>query len=212
MRIETTGMGKRYRREWILRQVELRLLPGHAYAITGPNGAGKSTLLRLLSGHLTPSKGSIRFFDDQSEIPAGDVYQNISFAAPYIELIEELTLDEALQFHQRFRPFLHGLSAKDIIELLAFKRAEDKQIRHFSSGMKQRLKLALALCSNASAVLLDEPTTNLDRQGMDWYHHLVKTMRGDRLLIVASNVEEDFLYCEERIDILAFKTQNTAAR
>lgn len=211
MRIEVNGMGKRYRREWILRQVELSLLPGHSYAITGPNGAGKSTLLKLLSGHLTPSKGSVRFFDAQSEIPTAEVYRHISYAAPYIELIEELTLRESLLFHQRFRPFLNGMSARNIIELLAFKKAEDKQIRHFSSGMKQRLKLALALCSDASVILLDEPTTNLDRQGMDWYHHLVKTMRGDRLLIVASNVEEDFLFCTERIDILTFKNSATPA-
>lgn len=212
MRIETNGMGKRYRREWILRQADLQLLPGHAYAITGPNGAGKSTLLRLLSGHLTPSKGSIRFFDAQSEIPTAEAYRHISYAAPYIELIEELTLRESLQFHRQFRPFLNGMTDKDIIELLAFRKAEDKQIRHFSSGMKQRLKLALALCSDASAVLLDEPTTNLDRQGMDWYHNLVKTMRGNRLLIVASNVEEDLRFCEERIDILAFKNPAIPAR
>lgn len=212
MRIETSGMGKRYRREWILRQVELSLLPGHSYAITGPNGAGKSTLLRLLSGHLTPSKGDVRFLEDQDEIPAAEVYRHITYAAPYIELIEELTLRESLQFHQRFRPFLNGMDAKDIIELLAFKKAEDKQIRHFSSGMKQRLKLALALCSDASAVLLDEPTTNLDRQGMEWYLHLVKSMQGERLLIVASNVEEDFLFCTERIDILSFKNSATPAR
>ncbi len=211
MRIESGHLSKRYRREWILRDVHLSLHSGNAYAVTGPNGAGKSTLLRLLCGHLSPSKGSVSFFDDDRPVPVAEVYARLSFAAPYIELIEELTLREALAFHRRFRPFIEPLEYGDIIDLLAFPRAESKQIRHFSSGMKQRLKLALALCSDTPIVLLDEPGTNLDRQGMAWYLGLVEKYVAKRLLIVASNVEEDFGFCTQRIDILQFKKPQNLA-
>ncbi len=212
MRIETRGLAKRYRREWIVRNVDLSLQAGEAYAVTGPNGTGKSTLLKLLSGHLTPSKGSIRFSENEVELPVGEVYGRLSLAAPYMELIEELTLREALDFHQLFQPFSGSMQTGDILDLLAFSRAERKQIRHFSSGMKQRLKLVLALCSDTSVVLLDEPTTNLDRQGVAWYLGLVGQFASGRLIVVASNVEEDFSFCSHHIDILRFKSpQNLSA-
>lgn len=205
MRIEAQSIAKRYRREWIVRNVQLNLQPSNAYAVTGPNGAGKSTLLRLLSGHLTPSKGSLIFWEKEKAVPIGEVYRQLSYAAPYVELIEELTLREALRFHTQFQSFVHSLQAGDLLDLLAFPRAENKQIRHFSSGMKQRLKLALALCSDTSVVLLDEPTTNLDRQGAAWYLRLIERFGSGRLLIVASNVEEDYGFCEHRIDIMQYK-------
>ncbi len=205
MRIEAKNLGKRYRNDWIIHQADLSLLPGEAYAVTGPNGSGKSTLLRMLSGHLSPSRGTVQFFNHDKAIPIGEVYQHLSFAAPYIELIEEFTLAEALHFHQQFRPFHQGLSSQEVMDLLAFPRAANKQIRNFSSGMKQRLKLALAFCSKSAIVLLDEPGTNLDRQGIAWYLQLAERFLPNKLVVVASNVPEDFSFCPHHIDISSFK-------
>lgn len=205
MRIELQAVAKRYRREWILRQVNLDLQAPRRYAVTGPNGSGKSTLLKILSGHLTPSRGSIRFSQNGSPIPISEVYQELTFAAPYIELIEEYTLVEALRFHARFKPFLPGLDREGVIELLGLGRARDLPLNSFSSGMKQRVKLALACCSRSRLLLLDEPTTNLDAQGAAWYLNLVDTYAKDRLVIVASNVEADYQFCDEIISIPAFK-------
>ena len=205
MKIELEQAGKRYRTEWVLRGIDLCLLPGRRYAVTGPNGSGKSTLLRLLSGHLTPSRGAVRFSYEGRAVPVSEVYRHLAYAAPYIELIEEFTLQEALQFHRRFQPYLPGLSDEAMLDLLAFPRARHKPVRHFSSGMKQRLKLALALGSDTSLLLLDEPTTNLDRQGVEWYRALVDRFAGERLVVVASNVEVDYEFCEEGVDILGFK-------
>ena len=205
MQIKLTDIAKRYRYEWVLRGVNLELKTGINYAITGPNGAGKSTLLKILSGHLTPSKGKIKYYKNTKPLPSEQIYQHLSYAAPYIDLIEEFTLTEALQFHQQFKPFLGNQNPKAIIDLLGFKKAQDKPIRYFSSGMKQRLKLALTICSNTQLLLLDEPTATLDRQGVDWYQSLIREFAGNRLVIVASNVEEDFFFCEERVSILDFK-------
>ncbi|MCB0568632.1 MAG: ABC transporter ATP-binding protein [Phaeodactylibacter sp.] len=205
MRIELSGIGKRYRMEWILRDVSLTLEAGKRYAITGPNGSGKSTLLKMLSGHLTPSKGNIRFFHDGKPVDISAVYQYLSFAAPYIDLIEELTLWEALAFHTRFKPLLGHLGTTELLELLGLEKSRNKPIRNFSSGMKQRLKLALALCSDTPLLLLDEPTTNLDKEGIAWYRRLIDTYAPGRLLIVASNVDVDFDFCEERVGIMGYK-------
>ncbi len=205
MDINLNNIGKRYRFEWIFRGITHTFIQGSQHAILGPNGCGKSTLLNILSGHLTPSKGTIQFSKDANITDKDQVYKEVCIAAPYIELIEELTLLESLKFHQKFKPFLLGLQPAELIEVLNFSSSKNKEIKYFSSGMKQRLKLVLAICSTGSVLLLDEPTTNLDKQGVSWYQDLIKKYAADRTLIVASNIEHDYEFCESSLNILDFK-------
>jgi ABC-2 type transport system ATP-binding protein len=205
MRIKLEDVGKRYRADWILARLNLQLNPNGRYAVTGPNGSGKSTLLKILSGHLTPSKGSITFYENETVVPADQVYKYLAYSAPYIDLIEELSLWEALQFQYQFKPFLSDLEPEDIYRRLNFKKAKRKAIRHFSSGMKQRLKLILSICADTPLLLLDEPTTNLDQEGINWYRSLIDEFTSDRLLVIASNADVDFDFCEHRINILEYK-------
>lgn len=205
LKIEFREVAKRFRLEWVLRNVNLILEGEQSYALTGPNGSGKSTLLRMISGHLTPSKGKIMFFFRDQPLDVHSVFHHLSYAAPYIELIEEFTLEEAINFHRQFKTLQQGLATEELIDLLAFKRARHKPIRYFSSGMKQRLKLALAITSESPLLLLDEPTTNLDRQGVQWYLDLIARFGAGRMVVVASNVEEDYGFCKERISSLDFK-------
>ncbi|MEL6636659.1 MAG: ABC transporter ATP-binding protein [Bacteroidota bacterium] len=205
MDIVLKAVGKRYRLEWIFRQLSYEFHSGGRYAILGPNGSGKSTLMKILSGHLSPSKGDISFQNSQQTFDRDELYRQISYAAPYIDLIEEFQLLEAIRFHQGFKPLLRNLNAEALVELLGFQEARQKEIRFFSSGMKQRLKLALAICSDTDLLLLDEPTTNLDAQGMDWYRGLVAEYGGERTIIVASNVAGDYAFCEESLNILDWK-------
>lgn len=205
MTIALENVSKRYRFEWILKKIDYQFSEGNGYAITGPNGSGKSTFLKLLSGHLSPSKGKIKYTYQDKKLSVDNVFQKLSFAGPYIDLIEEFTLWEAIQFHQKFKPAINNLRPQDLMDILQFSKSKNKEIRHFSSGMKQRFKLVLALTSDTPILFLDEPTTNLDRQGMDWYHGLIEQFRGDRLTIVASNIEEDYHFCNERLSILDYK-------
>ncbi|MBV6655883.1 MAG: ABC transporter ATP-binding protein, partial [Mameliella sp.] len=188
------------------KNVELAIQPAQRYAITGPNGSGKSTLMKMLSGHLTPSKGKITFSIHDNPVAVTEVYQHLAYAAPYIELIEELSLIEALTFHQKFKPFQSPLTPEAVYKILGFKKARGKLIRNFSSGMKQRLKLALAILSDTPYLLLDEPTTNLDAEGIQWYRQLIEQHTTGRTLIIASNVDVDFDFCENRINILEYKS------
>lgn len=206
MDLTLDNVGKRYRYEWIFRKIDLNLRAGDRFAVTGANGAGKSTLMKILSFHLRPSEGQIQLNNQGNLIDADAAYRYISYAAPYIELIEELTLHEAIRFHQNFKPFLNQLTSNHLLDRLQFAKSNhSKLIRYFSSGMKQRLKLLLAICTDTPLLLLDEPTTNLDRQGMEWYHELVADYGNDRTIIVASNVEEDYRFCDQTLSIMDFK-------
>jgi ABC-type multidrug transport system ATPase subunit len=203
--IQLDNAGKRYRFEWIFKGLTYSFEPGNRYALLGPNGSGKSTLLKVLSGHLTPSKGKITFQNQGKAIDPGVVYRNVSYAAPYIELIEEFTMEEAVIFHSTLKPLLPDITPEQVFDLLALPRARTKEIRFFSSGMKQRLKLALAICSDTPILLLDEPATNLDTQGIEWYKNLVTRFAGNRLVIIASNDPHDADFCPTHLNILAYK-------
>lgn len=205
MVISLENVSKRYRFEWILKKINFQFVSGNSYAITGPNGSGKSTFLKMLSGHLSPSKGKIQYTYQNKKLPVDSVFQKISYAGPYIDLIEEFTLLEAIHFHQKFKPALNSLQPQDLLDILKFSKAKNKEVRHFSSGMKQRLKLVLAMTSDTPVVFLDEPTTNLDRQGMDWYQQLIEQYKGNRLFVVASNIEEDYHFCNQHLSILDYK-------
>jgi len=205
MSIILENVGKRYRLEWVFRGIHQRFEQGERYAILGSNGSGKSTLMKVLSGHLSPSKGKINFELGGETIAADHIFKRISYAAPYIDLIEELTLEEALAFHSRIKPLLPGLTPNSIFELLSLSRVKQKEIRHFSSGMKQRVKLALAICSDTPILLLDEPATNLDQQGIEWYKKMVLDFALSRLTIIASNDPHDVAFCNQQLNVLDYK-------
>jgi ABC-type multidrug transport system ATPase subunit len=204
MTIKLSGGGKRFNREWIFRNADLTFTSGNAYAITGPNGSGKSTLLQAIGGMLQLSAGTLSFQNGNNnflETP----YKAISFCAPYLDVIEEMTLLEFLQFHQHFKNLIAGLTVTDIIKLVGLEAAAQKQIRYYSSGMKQRVKLAQAIFSDTPVLLLDEPCTNLDAAGIALYHSLIEQYCTKRLVIVCSNDEVEYRFCNERISILQFK-------
>lgn len=205
MQIELENIGKRYRFEWIFRNITTDLVQGSRLAIVGPNGSGKSTLMKILAGYLSPSKGKVNFYFDAQSVAKDQVFEYLTFAAPYMELIEEMSLTELVKFHQKFKPFQDNMDTSRIISRLGLEKSKNKQIRFFSSGMKQRVKLALAICSKASLMLLDEPSTNLDQQGMDWYQALIQDFAFDKTIVVASNVAADYAFCTERLSILEYK-------
>ena len=202
MKISLQNLGKRFNREWIFRHFNFQFQETGAYAITGANGSGKSTLLQIIAGALTHSEGSIHY-NGELTIHSQNAYQQIAIAAPYLELIEEMTALEFLQFHSNFKKLSH--STDEILAAVQLQNAAQKQIRYFSSGMKQRLKLAQAFFSVSSILLLDEPTTNLDRDGVALYHQLIELHRADRMLIISSNVPEEYQLCDEVIKMQDFK-------
>jgi ABC-type multidrug transport system ATPase subunit len=205
MKITLQNIGRRFNRDWIFRGIDHTFVSGESYAILGSNGSGKSTLLAVLNGSLSPSLGTINYFLDDKEVEVEQVFQYLSLAAPYLELIEEFSLEEMIDFHFKFKTYKPGIDKAAIIELLNLPGSSNKLIRYFSSGMKQRLKLALAFCADTPILMLDEPTSNLDAQGVEWYLNLVQQFAKDRLTIICSNQEHEYGFCKHRLSITDYK-------
>jgi len=203
--ITLQNIGRRFNRDWIFRGVDYSFNSGAVYAILGPNGSGKSTLLQVLNGSLTPSAGTIDYLIENKPVEIDKVYQHLSLAAPYLELIEEFSLAEMIDFHFKFNVYKPGLGKDEVIELLSLPGNTNKLIKYFSSGMKQRLKLALAFCADTAMLMLDEPTSNLDTQGIDWYLGLVQQFAKNRLTIICSNQEHEYSFCDAMLNITDYK-------
>ena len=205
MTISVSDAAKRFNREWIFHHFNYTFSPAVAYAITGPNGSGKSTLLQVIAGATVASTGKIDYRINDNSISPDTAYRYISIAAPYLELLEEMTAAEFLQFHSKFKPLQSSRNIQELLIIAGLGEASNKQIRYFSSGMKQRLKLFQAIFSETPCILLDEPCTNLDEQGVKLYQELVRDYCSGRLVIVSSNDEKEYSFCKERINILDFK-------
>jgi len=203
MKIWLSDAGKRFNRDWIFRHLSYTFIAGRSYAIVGPNGSGKSTLLQLISGALAPSEGKAEWSVGDTSVDADNVFQHVSICAPYLEVVEEMTALEFLQFHGKFKKMV--LPAAQILEAVSLKSAAHKQIRYYSSGMKQRVKLAQAFFSDTPVLLLDEPCTNLDEAGYELYYSLLRNYCNGRLVIVCSNEERELAMCENRLSILDYK-------
>lgn len=205
MKIILKNAGKRFSREWIFRNLSYEFLQDKSYAITGANGSGKSTLLQTLSSALTLNEGSAAWQLNQTILKPEEVHQHISFSAPYFELVEEMTAKEFLLFHVQFKSFINNFSVDEVLKKAQLESAANKQIRFYSSGMKQRLKLAQAIFSNAPFILLDEPCTNLDESGFNLYYEWIENLCKNRLLIVSSNDINEYKFCDEQLNIQNFK-------
>ncbi len=205
MKIILEHIGRRFNREWIFKDINYIFESGGSYAILGANGTGKSTLLQLISGSLSSSEGKITYQNGERTIDMEKAFEHLSLAAPYLELIEEFTLAEHIDFHFQFKSYRNGFDRESFIDLLDLKQAEHKALKYFSSGMKQRVKLALAFCSDTRILLLDEPTSNLDQQGVEWYLSLIEEFSSERLLIVCSNQEHEYTFCQYQILVSDYK-------
>ena len=199
MRVKLNKVGKRFNKEWILRNLSLDIPSQSSLSITGANGSGKSTLIKLISSYMEPTLGNIQYFENKNIYPIESISQSIGLAAPYVDLIEEFSLREHVEFHFKFRstPF----SLDEIIARTNFQFSIDKKVQDFSSGMKQRLKLALAIFAKNKLLILDEPTSNLDQEGIEWYRDQILQKIGTCTIIVASNQRHEYDFIPKTINL-----------
>ena len=132
MKISLTDAGKRFNRDWIFRHLAYNFSAGQSYAIIGPNGSGKSTLLQVISGAIQLNEGNIQYTTNNTQCSSDDVYKHVSICAPYLEVIEEMTLMEFLNFHSGFKPFLTSITSEKIISLEVLEGQEYQALPFFS--------------------------------------------------------------------------------
>lgn len=206
MRIVLENIEKKFNKDILFTSVNLIFELNNKYALIGANGSGKSTLLQIISSYLSPNKGSISYVIKNKKIEADQLFQYISIAAPYLELIEEMTLIEFLEYHFSFKKNKIGIH--EMISLVNLDEAKNKPIEKFSSGMKQRVKLLQAFMSDTPILLLDEPCSNLDQDGINLYHQLMEKYTDNIIVIVASNEQQEIAQCNTHIRIASLKQKD----
>lgn len=200
MKIVATDIFKKFRQEWVFKSLSYTFESGNSYAIIGQNGSGKSTLLKTLAQYSLPNKGKVEF-----EGISEDVNKHISFAAPYSELIEEFTLPELLNFLIQIGFISTSWTFDSFTNFIELSPSESKFIKNFSSGMRQKVKLGLALASDRPILCLDEPTSNLDEAAKQWFYLALEKQR-HKLILIASNEQAEINLCNKQIAIADYKS------
>lgn len=198
------SLSKRFNYQFIFKDFNATFEASKSYAILGHNGSGKSTLLKTLIHFFSPSDGQIEWLAQGKKVHPDQLYQYISITAPYVDLIEELSLKEFLHFHFKFKTSIYTID--EVIQKIGMEKHQNKLLSLFSSGMKQRVKLALTFYSQQAVWILDEPTMNLDEAGVEWYLEQIQSYGKDKLIIVASNDEREYGFCDQVIQIENYKS------
>jgi ABC-type multidrug transport system ATPase subunit len=191
MRVVAENISKRFNRDWIFNQLNLDITEQSFVAITGTNGSGKSTLLQILASLIVPTTGKVSYFYQNDKVTIEDAALQSSFVGPYQELIEEMTLNEFLPFHFSLRKGDYT-TTENFMKYIGIEKAKNKEIRYFSSGMKQRIKLGIAFFTHSPLIFLDEPTSYLDSKGIQWYDNEINQLINKRTIILASNIPREY--------------------
>ncbi len=199
MEIHLENISKKYNQNIIFDQLNAILKENEATVILGKNGAGKSSLLKIIAGYVSQSSGEIKFLNNTKTISRDDIFQEVAYLSPSIELIEEMTLMEFLVFHFSFKKKL--ISIPQMIEYIGLENFKNEIIENFSSGMKQRVKMAQAFFADTKILLLDEPCTNLDKAGILLYNNLIQHFTKNKIIVVASNNNEEYQFCINQINL-----------
>ncbi|MEZ4911479.1 MAG: ABC transporter ATP-binding protein [Saprospiraceae bacterium] len=193
--IHLDDVSKRYGYIWGVKNVSFSAHTGTILGISGRNGSGKSTIIKLISGLHSPTSGIITIKVDEKVISTQHYYKYFGLCTPYVDLIQEFTLREQFDFHNCFKSL--KVTFKEFDDIIQIGKIQhDKKISEYSSGMKQRIMLALTLLSDVPIVLLDEPTSYLDLQAKSWFKLLLNQSMNEKIIIIASNDTFDLELCQ----------------
>lgn len=203
MDLSIQSLTKSFSGRTIFKDLHVHIPSGSRWAITGRNGAGKSTLLKILSGALLPSSGTVVYSNNGLKLEEDQVYKYVHFVAPYNTIIEEQRISEVFQMHQQLGLLKSFTSFDEWHARLSYTYPLDIPVKAFSSGMKQRIKLGLALLDERPLILLDEPGSNLDKQGKQWLGEMIANLSRKQTIIIASNEPEEIIWGENEIHLPA---------
>ena len=202
MNIHIEQLSKRFvTNRWIIKNMNLQCSSNTIYGISGQNGSGKTTLISMMSGLLVPTQGKIKWIHQEQVLSEQEWFHYLNIAAPYADLFEYLTIEELLDFHLKCKSFYDNMDATQFLDLCYLQPNKHSTIKSLSSGMKQRLKLCLAILTQSEVIFLDEPRSNLDTFAQQWYQELLLKFRKNRLIIIASNDAADFDLVDEVIQL-----------
>ncbi len=192
--------------ELIFKKIDFEMQSGDKVALVGPNGSGKSTLLKIIANTIKPSFGKISYALDGIEIKKDKLNEHFGFVSPYLNLYEDLFPVEHIEIIAKIRSVqMSKKQAVVLLEQFDLHKHQAKPIRVYSSGMKQRMKLLLAILHNPKILFLDEPFSNLDEVGINLFKDIIDNQTKFGILVIASNDEREISLSNKRINILDFK-------
>lgn len=203
IRVVFRNLGKRYDQRVIFRGIEGVAEPGSVLVLTGPNGSGKSTLVSILCGLLRPSRGTVQYLSGQSEVARPEWRLHSGVVAPGMSVYEELTARENLLFFARVRGLKTGRAGIDrLVERVGLDPERTTPVAGYSTGMRQRLKIAQAILSEPDVLFLDEPGSNLDPAGRDWLEEWVVAFAAEgKTVVLATNDRREMEWGVERVEL-----------
>ena len=196
------SVGKDFAERKIFRDINFNISNGQSLAVTGSNGSGKTTLVRILCALIRPSTGEVTYQFNDKKVPEEKIYHHIGLVGPYLELYEELTARENLEFFARMKripDYTERIGM--LLSRMRLSGRENDQVKNYSSGMKQRLKYVFALLHQPPVLFLDEPTSNLDSEGISTVYEIMTEQKKDKILILATNDQEDLKFGDRQIAV-----------
>lgn len=200
MEVICDKLSKNFGFQRIVREVDIVFEKRSVTGIGGRNGSGKSTLLKMISGYLSPSSGSVTYLIKNETVIRNDVFQYLCFSAPYIELTPSFSLQETFEHYSSFKP-IQDISYNTFVDFCELPDTKNKQLSVFSSGMKQKINLALALISDVPLLIFDEPTSYLDDEAKKWFYNSLQHNLNGKTVIIASNDSDDFGLVTKRYEV-----------
>lgn len=204
IRIFLRNISKCFGRRLLLDNITAGCDPGQCLAITGANGSGKSTLLKIVAGLLRPTSGQVSFLDEnQHELDSNERPGCMAMVAPDMAMYTALTGIENILFWSSVRGFAYtAAQAERFCSEAGLEGAGHEPVQAYSTGMRQRLKLAVGKALQPAIWLLDEPTSNLDAAGKAYVRYLIAdALRGKAVVLLASNDPEEAGYADSKIEL-----------
>jgi heme exporter protein A len=197
MTVKVASVAKHFNRRPVFADISFEVRTGDVFGIVGRNGSGKSTLLKIVAGVLTPSRGSVAYERDGAAIPPEHLFRSIGFVAPYLMLFDEFSAAENIRLFAGVRGIPYSTSeTASLLERVGLPTDRDDPVRAFSSGMKQRVKLAFAILHRPPVLLFDEPISNLDNDGVETVYAIIREQRERGCVIIATNDQSDIAQCD----------------
>ncbi len=202
MQIQAREIRKLFNNRMIFKNIDFDVISGQCIALTGANGSGKTTMIRILAHIINPTSGQVLYTQDEKQISKEQVYQHISLVGPYLELYQDLTARENLQFLGKLkRVDKLDEKIKSLMERFRLAGREDDDVKTYSSGMKQRLKYVFALLSDPQVLFVDEPRSNLDKEGIHTVYQVLQEQKKNKILVIATNDQEDIKFADRVVKI-----------
>jgi heme exporter protein A len=199
--ISARNISKSFNRRKIFSDISFKVSASGSVAITGKNGSGKSTLAKIIAGVLSSTSGELVYECDGKRIGDEGRKAHIGFVSPYLNLYDEFSAIENLFLLMRIRSSHNRAEDKlnQLLKRFSLWERRDDAIRAYSTGMKQRLKYVFALAQSPSVLILDEPTANLDIDGIKVVEEVVAEQKRSSILVVATNDSAEAAWCKEII-------------